>query len=63
MSTGFTVGKGNIPVRIGDLVLELTLWNSWCPGMPPSRANAYIMRLFDVTENVPQKNMAPMVIT
>ena len=48
---------------MGDLVRELTLWNSWCPGMPPSRANAYIMRLFDVTEKVPQKNMAPMVIT
>ena len=60
---GFTGEGRNVPVRMGDLVLELTLWNSWCPGMPPSRANAYIMRLFDVTENVPQKNMAPMVIT
>ena len=63
MSTGFTGEGCNVPVRMGDLVLELTLWNSWWPGMPPSRANAYIMRLLDVTEKVPQKNMAPMVIT
>lgn len=53
----------DIPVRIGDWLSFETLWKNLCPGMPPSRANAYIIRLFDVSENVPQKNIAPMTIT
>ena len=60
---GSTYTIQNSPVRIGDLVSRDTLWKNLCPGMPPSRANAYIMRLLDVTENVPQKNIAPMTIT
>ena len=40
-----------------------TLWKNLYPGMPPSLANAYIILLFDVTEKVPQKNMAPMTMT
>ena len=31
--------------------------------MPPSRAKAYIMRLFDSIEKMPQRNIAPMTIT
>ena len=50
-------------VRTGDLRLGSTLWKNLCPGMPPSRAKAYIIRLFDVTEKVPQKNIAPMMMT
>lgn len=49
-------------VRIGDLRFMSTLWKNLCPGIPPSRAKAYIMRLLDVMEKVPQKNMAPMTI-
>ena len=53
----------HIPVRTGVLRLMSTLWKNLCPGIPPSRANAYIIRLFDVIENVPQKNIAPITIT
>ena len=53
----------NIPVRIGDLVFSSTLWKNLWPGMAPSRENAYIIRLLDVIENVPQKNIAPITIT
>lgn len=52
----------DVPVLIGDLRLISTLWKNLCPGIPPSRANAYIIRLLEVIENVPQKNMAPMTI-
>jgi hypothetical protein len=38
-------------VLMGDLVLGSTLWKNLCPGIPPSRAKAYIMRELDVTEN------------
>lgn len=50
-------------MRIGEWYMESTLSKNLCPGIPPSRANAYIIRLLDVMENVPQKNMAPMTIT
>ena len=53
----------NIPVLIGDLVFSSTLWKNLWPGMAPSRENAYIIRLLDVIENVPQKNIAPITIT
>lgn len=49
-------------VLIGDLRFRSTLWKNLWPGIPPSRAKAYIIRLLDVIENVPQKNMAPMTI-
>ena len=49
-------------MRTGDMFLS-TLWKNLAPGMAPSRANAYIIRLLDVTENVPQKNIAPITIT
>ena len=39
-------------VRTGVLDRLLTLWKKVWPGRPPSRANAYIMRELDVTENV-----------
>ena len=48
---------------MGDLRLPSTLWKNLCPGIPPSRENAYIMRLLEVMENVPQKNIAPITIT
>ena len=51
------------PVRTGDWDFLSTLWKNLAPGIALSRANAYIIRLFDVTENVPQKNMAPITIT
>ena len=38
-------------VLMGDLVFGSTLWKNLCPGIPPSRAKAYIMRELDVTEN------------
>ena len=38
-------------VLIGDLVLGSTLWKNLCPGIPPSRAKAYIIRELDVMEN------------
>lgn len=68
----------SIPVRVGDLSLVLTRLRNLDPGMAPSRAKAYIMREFEVIENVlginkgmfkrkglsyPQKNMAPITIT
>lgn len=52
-----------LPVRTGDLRFASTLWKNVCPGIPPSLANAYIIRLLDVIENVPQKNIAPMTMT
>ena len=54
---------GHAPVLVGDLLFGSTLWKNLWPGMAPSRANAYIIRLLDVTENVPQKNIAPITIT
>lgn len=53
----------SLPARTGDCRLASTLWKKECPGIPPSRAKAYIIRLFEVMENVPQKNMAPMTMT
>ena len=50
-------------MRTGDWYFESTLQKNLWPGIPPSRANAYIMRLLDVMENVPQKNIAPITIT
>ena len=50
-------------MRTGDWYFESTLQKNLWPGIPPSRANAYIMRLLDVMENVPQKNIAPMTMT
>ena len=50
-------------MRTGDWDFLSTLWKNLAPGIALSRANAYIIRLFDVTENVPQKNMAPITIT
>jgi hypothetical protein len=47
---------------MGDLRLISTLWKNRCPGIPPSRANAYIIRELDVIEKVPHKNMAPMTM-
>ena len=38
-------------VLIGDLVFGSTSWKNLCPGIPPSRAKAYIMRELDVMEN------------
>ena len=38
-------------VLMGDLVLGSTLWKNLCPGIPPSRAKAYIIRELDVMEN------------
>ena len=55
--------RGYWPVRIGDFVPRDTLWKNLCPGMPPSRAKAYIIRLFDVIEHVPHMNIAPMTMT
>lgn len=66
MSTFIDTARGmsaHVPVRIGDLVLSETWCQKRWPGMAPSRENAYIMRLLDVTENVPQKNIAPMTMT
>jgi len=40
------------PVRVGDLRFKLTTRKNRCPGSPPSRANAYIMRELDVIEKV-----------
>ena len=40
------------PVLIGDLHRLLTLLKKVCPGIPPSRAKAYIIRELEVTENV-----------
>ena len=37
-------------VLMGDLVLASTLWKNLCPGIPPSRAKAYIIRELDVIE-------------
>lgn len=49
-------------VRMGACVL-LSTWSNHRFGMPESRAKAYIMRLLDVTLNVPQsathKTMKP----
>lgn len=56
------VGR-SVPVRMGDLRLTSTLWKNVCPGIPPSRANAYIIRLLDVIENAPHQNIEPMTIT
>ena len=39
-------------VLMGDLVLGSTLWKNLCPGIPSSRAKAYIIRELDVIENV-----------
>ena len=39
-------------VLMGDLVLGSTLWKNLCPGIPPSRAKAYIIRELDVMENM-----------
>lgn len=62
--SSLTAGKrGGTPVRMGDLRLTSTLWKNVCPGIPPSRAKAYIIRLFDVMENVPHQNMEPMTMT
>ena len=55
--------NNNAPVRTGDLRFASTLWKNVCPGMPPSRAKAYIIRLFEVMEKVPQKNIAPITMT
>lgn len=49
-------------VRTGDFRFASTLWKNLWPGIPPSRAKAYIIREFEVTEKVPQKNMAPINI-
>jgi len=38
-------------VLMGDLVFGSTLWKNLCPGIPPSRAKAYIIRELDVIEN------------
>jgi hypothetical protein len=38
-------------VRMGDLRLTSTLWKKRWPGIPPSRAKAYIMRELEVMEN------------
>ena len=51
------------PVRIGDLKRVSTLCQNLDPGIAPSRENAYIMREFEVTENVPHKNIETMMIT
>ena len=56
-------GRDYTLVRMGDLRLASTLWKNLCPGIPPSRAKAYIMRLLDVTEKVPQKHIATITIT
>ena len=48
---------------MGDLCLTSTLWKNVCPGIPPSRAKAYIIRLFEVIENVPHQNIEPMTMT
>jgi hypothetical protein len=50
-------------VRIGDLKRVSTLCQKLDPGIAPSRENAYIMREFEVTENVPHKNIETMMIT
>ena len=39
-------------VLTGDLVLGFTLWKNSCPGIPPSRAKAYIIRELDVIEKM-----------
>lgn len=41
-----------IPVLIGDFHLAFTLAKKLWPGIPPSRAKAYIMRELEVIENV-----------
>ena len=38
-------------VLMGDLVLGSTLWKNLCPGIPPSREKAYIIRELEVMEN------------
>jgi hypothetical protein len=50
-------------VRTGLLRLRSTLLKKLCPGIPPSLAKAYIIRELDVIENVPQKYIAPMMMT
>ena len=40
------------PVRMGDFHRLLTWPKNLCPGMPPSRANAYIILEFEVIEKV-----------
>ena len=40
------------PVLTGDLHRLLTLLKKVCPGIPPSRAKAYIIRELEVTEKV-----------
>lgn len=42
----------DIPVRMGDFHLLLTWAKNLCPGIPPSREKAYIIREFEVIENV-----------
>jgi len=42
----------DIPVRMGDFHSVLTLAKNLCPGIPPSREKAYIIREFEVIENV-----------
>jgi hypothetical protein len=52
MFRGNSLYKIDTPVRMGDLHRLSTLWKNVWPGIPPSRANAYIMRELDVIENV-----------
>jgi hypothetical protein len=40
------------PVRIGDFHFALTYAKNFDPGIPPSRANAYIIRELEVIEKV-----------
>lgn len=47
-------------VLMGDLVLGSTLWKNLCPGIPPSRAKAYIIRELDVIENTLVRGGSPV---
>jgi len=42
----------DIPVRMGDFHSVLTWAKNLCPGIPPSREKAYIIREFEVIEKV-----------
>lgn len=44
--------KMGAPVRIGDFHCGLTFARNLCPGIPPSRAKAYIIRELEVIEKV-----------
>lgn len=46
---------------MGDFHFVSTLLKNLCPGMPPSRANANIMRELEVTEKVLGKDVRPII--